>query len=177
MDVDTTRTVEFHGSRGKLAGLVLLGLGLTALSLWIVLGGLAPAGSLGELASYAGILFFGAATLIACYRLATASRVMLTLSPAGIRDVRVADAFIPWAAVKSLSTWSMQGQQVLVISVDPATEKNLPLTRLARWSRGANRALGADGLCVSPTGLGVSYDELLALASQYAEAHAGSGRR
>lgn len=177
MIIDATRTVEFHGSRGKLAGLVALGLGMTALSLWIVLGGLTPAGSLGELAGYAGVIFFGAATLLGCYRLATANRVVLTLSPEGIRDIRVADAVIPWAAVRSLSTWSMQGQQVLVIGVDPATEKNLPLTRIARWSRGANKALGADGLCVAPTGLGLSYDELLTLATHYAEAHANPGRR
>jgi hypothetical protein len=176
MTIDTSRRLEFHGSRGKLLGLALLGAGMTALSLWIVAGGLAPAGSLAELAGYAGALFFGAATLVGCYRLATANRVMLTIAPEGIRDVRVADAFIPWTSVRSLSTWSMQGQQVLVVEVDPETEKNLPLTRLARWSRGANKSLGADGLCISPAGLGLSYDELLGLATQYAQTHAAQSR-
>ncbi len=172
MTIDTTRALEFHGSRGKLLGLLLLGIGMTALSLWVVLADLAPPSSLGQLAGYVGVLFFGAATAIAAYRLVTAARVVLTIAPEGIRDIRVAQAFIPWKSIHGLSTWSMQGQNVLVLAVDPETEKNLPLTRIARWSRGANRALGADGLCVSAAGLGVSYGHLLALAAEYRAAHA-----
>ncbi len=49
MEIDTAQTLEFRGSRAKLAGLVLLGIGMTALSLWIVRADLAPAGSLGRL--------------------------------------------------------------------------------------------------------------------------------
>ena len=173
MTINTTRTHDFRGSRAKLAGLIVLGIGMTALSLWIVIAGIAAPGSLGQLAGYIGALFFSAATAIAVYRLLTARKAVLTIAPEGIRDVRVADAFIPWTAIGGLSTWSMQGQKVLVLAVDPETEKNLPLTRIARWSRGANRALGADGLCISAAGLGVSYDALLGLAADYLAAHAG----
>ena len=70
----------------------------------------------------------------------------------------------------------MQGKWVLVLSVAAETEKNLSLTRLAGWSRSANRAHGADGLGISPAVLGLSFDKLLALASVYAEAHARPGR-
>lgn len=173
MEIDTAQTLEFRGSRAKLAGLVLLGIGMTALSLWIVRADFAPAGSLGQLAAYVGVIFFGGATALAVYRFFTAARVVLTIAPKGIRDIRVADAYIPWTSIGALSTWSMQGQKVLVLAVDPATEKNLPLTRMARWTRGANKALGADGLCIAPAGLGLSYDKLLALAEVYAETHAG----
>lgn len=173
MTIDTSQTLEFRGSRAKLAWLILLGIGMTALSLWIVMAGIAPAGTIGQLAGYIGAPFFGAATVIAIYRLFTAARVVLTIAPQGIRDIRVADAFIPWTSIAGLSTWSMQGQQVLVLAIDSETEKKLPLTRIARWSRGANKALGADGLCISPAGLGLSYEELSASAAAFAQAHAG----
>jgi len=43
-------------------------------------------------------------------------------------------------------------------------------SRIARWSRGANRALGADGLCVAAQGLTIKFDSLLALSMAYAAA-------
>lgn len=175
MTIDTAATLDIRGSRAKLAGLVLIGVALTALSLWIIIAGIAPPGSFGELAGYVGVPFFGAATAVGVYRLFTAARAVLTISPQGLRDIRIADAFIPWPTVARLSTWSMQGQKVLVVAVDPATEEKLPLTRAARWTRGANKALGADGLCVAASGLDVSYDTLLATAAAYLEKY-GRGR-
>jgi hypothetical protein len=47
-----------------------------------------------------------------------------------------------------------------VISVAPAVEERLGLTRMARWTRGANRSLGADGLCIGAQGLPLSFDDL-----------------
>ncbi|MGH6925292.1 MAG: hypothetical protein ACRED5_16290 [Propylenella sp.] len=55
----------------------------------------------------------------------------------------------------------------MVLAVDPETERNLHLSRIARWSRGANRRLGADGLCVTAQDLKVSYDELLSTAMEF----------
>ena len=74
---------------------------------------------------------------------------VMTVSPAGLRDVRVAAEPIPWRAIKSISTWQMQRQMVLVVAIDPEEEARLTLTRLARWTRDANRRLGADGLVIS----------------------------
>jgi hypothetical protein len=38
---------------------------------------------------------------------------------------------------------------------------------IARWTRGANRALGADGLCVTAQGLKIDYPALLATCMDY----------
>ena len=46
----------------------------------------------------------------------------MTVSPAGLRDIRVAAEPIPWRAIKSISTWQMQRQMVLVVAIDPAEE-------------------------------------------------------
>jgi hypothetical protein len=95
---------------------------------------------------------------------------IVTISPGGLRDVRVAADPIPWRAIKGISTWQMQRQTVLVVAVDPATEARLALTRLARWTRSANRKLGADGLVVSSQGLKVGYPTLYYTCRDYWEA-------
>jgi hypothetical protein len=81
--------------------------------------------------------------------LLSVSGPVVTVTPEGIRDTRVAAEVIPWSAITGISTWQYRGQKIMVLAVDPATESGLTLTRIARWSRGANRALGADGLCIA----------------------------
>ena len=94
----------------------------------------------------------------------------MTVSPAGLRDVRVAAEPIPWRAIKSISTWQMQRQMVLLLAIDPADEARLTLTRLTRWTRSAHRRLGADGLVVSAHGLKVGYPTLFYTCRDYWEA-------
>ena len=170
MTIDTRKTIEVRGSRLKLVLLGALGIAMTAGCAWVAWAGLASPGSFAQLAIWIGVPFFGMCTLIGLRRLFTAERVVLTLSPEGIRDTRVAAEVVPWAAVRGLGTWAMQGQKVLVLDVDPEVEKRLSLTRMARWSRGANAKLGADGLCISATGLEIGYDSLFEAATAYAQA-------
>jgi hypothetical protein len=72
--------------------------------------------------------------------------------------------------VRNISTWSYQREKAMVLAVDPAVEDQLTLTAIARWTRGANRALGADGLCITARGLKISYDALLDTCIAYAQA-------
>jgi hypothetical protein len=60
----------------------------------------------------------------------------------------------------------------MVLAVDPEVEGKLHLSRIARWSRGANKRLGADGLCVTAQGLKIDYDELWSTAMAYWERRA-----
>ncbi len=170
MTIDTSKTIEVRGSRLKLVLLGILGTAMTAGCAWVAWAGLASPGSFAQLAIWIGVPFFGLCTLIGLRRLFTAEHVVLMLSPEGIRDTRVAAEVIPWAAVRGLGTWAMQGQKVLVLDVDPEAEKRLTLTRMARWTRGANAKLGADGLCIAATGLEIGYDALLDAATAYTEA-------
>ncbi len=170
MTIDTSKTIEVRGSRLKLVLLGALGIAMTAGSAWVAWAGLASPGSFAQLAVWVGVPLFGLCTAIAFWRLATAGSVVLTLSPDGIRDTRVAAEIIPWTAVRGMGTWAMQGQKILVLDVDPEAEQRLTLTRMARWSRGANAKLGADGLCIAATGLQIGYDKLLEAATAYAEA-------
>jgi hypothetical protein len=177
MTIDTSRTIEIAYSPWKMLGLLAAGVVLTALSVVIafelVPGVHARASDFHKLAAYVGMPFFGLCSIIAAWRLATQRGPAVTITPAGIRDVRVAAEPIPWSAVRGISTWQFQRQKIMVLAVDPAVERALTLTAIARSTRAMNARLGADGLCIAATGLKIAYDTLFETACAYAaRAHA-----
>ena len=95
---------------------------------------------------------------------------VITITQEGIRDRRVAAELIPWSAVRGIKIWEYRGQRVMVFAVDPTVETGLDLTRTVRWTRDANRSLGADGLCVTAQGLKIGFDDLLETTVAYARA-------
>jgi hypothetical protein len=124
-----------------------------------------------RLVGWTGIVFFGLCTLIAAWRFIAQRGPVITISPDGIRDIRVAADVIPWRAVRHISTWSYERQSAMILAVDPAIEAGLSLSTIARWSRGANTALGANGLAVTAGGVKIGYDALLATSVAYWQAH------
>lgn len=89
-----------------------------------------------------GTLFFGACLGIAAWRAVTAGQAAITLTATGLRDPRVARDEIPWTALENVTTWSHQGQDIMVLSVKPEVEATLGLTAMARWSRKARTRRG-----------------------------------
>jgi len=172
MSIDTHRAVEIEASPVKMLGLAALGLLMTALSAAVAVRAFPNVrpGSSAEFYGYAGTVFFAAATLLSLWRAFTTHGPVVTITREGIRDSRVAAELIPWSAINDIATWEYRRQRVMVLAVDPAVEAGLNLTRIVRWARGANRALGADGLCVTAQGLKIGYDELLATSLAYARA-------
>jgi hypothetical protein len=171
MAIASSPVVEIGGSPWKMLGLSVLGVIMTGLSAAVALRrfpGMQVDVFL-ELMGYAGAAFFGLCSVIGFWRLLTTRGPVVTITPEGIRDTRVARQFIPWSAVSRISTWEHSGQKVMVLAVNPEVERRLALTAIARWSRGANRALGADGLCVTAQGLRMDYETLLATSAAYAQ--------
>jgi hypothetical protein len=163
---DASRIVEIESSPAKMLGLFGLGVLMTAGAVAIavpLLPGLQP-NALMQVFGYSGGVFFGFCTAVAGWRLLTTRGPVVTITPDGIRDTRVAAEFIPWSAVHRISTWEVTGQKVMVLAVDEAVEGRLTLTSVARWSRGANRALGADGLCITAQGLKIAYPTLFKIS-------------
>lgn len=171
--IDTNEQLEIAASPWKLLGLGLLGVGMTLLGGVLAFGfvpGGPSAGSFGQFIGYAALLFFGICTAILLWRVFALRGPVVTITPDGIRDSRVAADFIPWTAVRHISTWTHSGQRFMVLAVDPHVEAQLDLTRIAKMTRGANRSLSIDGLCVSAQGLKMSYDDLLRTTMAYATA-------
>jgi hypothetical protein len=174
--IDTTRTIEIENSPLKMVLLALVGILFVVLGIAFVQGwidGPAP-DAVVRLVGWASIVFFGFCTIVIVWRLFTQRGPVVTITPQGIRDIRIVGDFIPWKAVRSISTWSFQRQKCMVLAVEPAVEHKLPLTRMARMTRDMNRELGADGLCVAGAGLKMDYDTLLATSTAYWQAARGS---
>ncbi len=172
MSIDTTRTIEFHASPNRLLTLLAfsaMSTGVAATLAFRLFPNL-PSDPAVASAGYSGLVFFSFCAGVAIWRLLAQRGPVVTVSPAGLHDVRVAAEPIPWRAIKSISTWQMQRQMVLVVAIDPADEERLTLTRLARWTRSANRNAGADGLVVSAQGLTVGYPTLFYTCRDYWEA-------
>jgi hypothetical protein len=171
--LDTSRTLEVESSPWKMVGLATLGAIMTLIPLAFALHWVEPKTPLEpgtETAGFAAAGFFALCTLVIAWRLFTVSGPVVTIGPQGIRDTRVTSESIPWDAIAGIGTWTHQGQRILVLQVTPEAEKKLLVAKLARLARLANKAVGADGLCITATGLKISYDRLYECAIAYANA-------
>lgn len=158
--------VEIAASPWKMAGLVVLGVGMTLAGLALVFSDSIVKTVVGGF----GFLFFGAATVVIIRRALAVRGATVVLSRKGIRDVRVARETVAWAEIERISTWEYSGQRIMVLQLAEPTWERIGASVIARRTRKTNRALGADGLCVTAQGLKLSYDDLLGTALAYAEA-------
>lgn len=168
--IDTTRTYSFRQSPWQMMGLVLAGLVMTGAAAMLAFGVIDVGSRMGGLApvvGYVGLVFFGGGTIMIVWRIMALRGPVLTLSPEGLRDVRVAAEIIPWPAIEAYGTWSANKQSFVILRVAPEVERGLRPTRIARWTRSANRSLGADGLAIGTTGLELAHDDLLRLIAAY----------
>jgi hypothetical protein len=171
VNAETAGIVEVRQSPLAMLGLIVVGFVLIALCAAMAfhrtLG--MPASGFEEFVGYVGVVFFGLCTGVGLWRMLSVRGPVVTITPEGIRDTRVAAEVIPWSAITGISTWQYRRQKIMVLAMDPVAESRLSLTRMARWSREPNRALGADGLCIAVTGLNIKYDALLRTCLAYAQ--------
>ncbi|RWJ04841.1 MAG: hypothetical protein EOR25_29730 [Mesorhizobium sp.] len=178
MKIDTSRTVEIAYSPVKLIAFIGLAIALTAGAAVLAFhwdSDIPPRyefiGYFNAFVACFAMLLSGYAAGTLIWRLAAIRGPVVTITPEGIRDIRVAREVIPWRAVHSIDYW--KPHKAMVLTIDPAVETSLSLTRAARWSRGPNRFFGVDGLCISARELKMSYIELLATSLAYREAANG----
>lgn len=165
MPANASGVIEIESSPAKLLGLCGLAVLMTAASAAIAFR-LLPgfrSGVYDQVVGYVGTIFFGLCLVVIIWRLLMTRGPVVTITQEGIRDTRIAAEFIPWGAVRAVRTWGAYRQNFVVLSIDPVVERKLTLTTAARWSRGPNRALGVDGLCVTAQGLKIDYPTLLSL--------------
>jgi hypothetical protein len=176
MATDTSHTIDIHASPTRLLALLMFSVLSTGLAAALAFGNVPnmPDDRSAITAAYSGLIFFGFCAAVAIWRLIALRGPVVTISPEGLRDRRIAPEVIRWRSIAGISTWQMQRQLVLIVKVDPAAEARLSLTRVARWMRTANRAHGTDGLVVSAHGLKVGYPTLFYTCRDYWETWRGS---
>jgi len=171
-------TVVIERSPVRLLLQIVIGVVTTALSAAIVFMPDIHVAYLGiflRTVGFLGVLFCGLGTGIAFRRL-VATAPVITISPDGVRDYRVAADPIPWSVITDISTWEYSGQRFMVLAVKPGTQERLGLTRMARWTRAGNRLIGADGLCITANGTKIDHDTLVQICEGYLERYgAGAG--
>ncbi len=115
------------------------------------LGRIAP-WSLPWLAGWAATIFFGVCGVFALQQ-AMARGPIVTVGPRGVRDVRISPDWIPWTAIAGATEHVVRGTHFLMLRIDPAFEATMSLTRMARWGKPANAALGYQGYGIGAVGL------------------------
>lgn len=157
----------------RLLELIALGIVMTLLCGSIVF--LIPVkGVLQLVVGYAGIAFFGAAICTAVWKLLAAKGPVLFINRSGIRDLRIADQWIVWEAVRDVRITRVRSQKFVVLRVSPALEELLFATTLRKMMQGANRALSVDGIVISPTGLSIKAEALFDACCLYRAASQAS---
>jgi hypothetical protein len=172
--IDTKQTYAFGQSPWKMALVVLGCIGFVVASVLMIVGVIDGRrfGLDASTVGWIGAVVFGAFLLLALWRLIDTRGPVVTISPRGLHDTRISEKMIPWDAVLGVSIWQMSNQKIIVVAVTPDAEQSIGLTRMAKWTRGANKSLGADGLCINP-GIKAKPDDLLRLIIAYGEARAG----
>lgn len=120
-----------------------------------------------RMVGYAGIAFFGLMAAKFVWVLFAERAPVLSVSRDGIRDLRMANEFILWKSVADVSAGRVGRQSFVVLKLEPAVEQRLFCADVAQPMLAANRALGLDGIAISPVGLATDFDGLMATCSGY----------
>ncbi|HEX3503015.1 MAG TPA: STM3941 family protein [Xanthobacteraceae bacterium] len=171
---DASRTIEIKGSPTKLLLLITCAVLLIAACVFVAL---QPNVALeAKIASYVGIPFFGLCLVMGLQRLMASSGTVITISPEGIRDTRVASKLIPWGDVTEICSWEHKGQKIVILAIPRNVQDTLDLTRSVRWTRSANRMLiGHDALWITSMGLQIDYKTLIDTCWNYWQAYRATG--
>jgi len=84
-----------------------------------------------------------------------------------IHDLRIADQWIVWEAVTDGRVTRVRSQKFVVLKVSHALEELLFATTFKILIQGANRALGVEGIVISPTELSIRADALFEACRRY----------
>ncbi len=171
--IDTTRTIEIERSPEKLVSLTLVGVLLTA-GAGALAFGLVPEDALfARLLGLIGLVLFGLCTLVVAWQLLSQRGPVITLSPQGFRDTRIAAETIRWSAITTVSILNYRYSRSVAVSVTAATEARLTFPLPFRCTRVINRAFGYDEIPIGANGVKTDFETLMADTMAYWEAWRG----
>jgi hypothetical protein len=170
--------VEIGCCRSRLLPVIVTGAAMTLLSASIAFEWFPYQGLVGyhSVIGYAGMAFFGLATLKLVRTMFAAKGPVVFVSRYGVRDLRVANEFILWDCVVNVSACESRKQKFVVLALSPALEQRLFATRSGQAMLAANRTLGLDGIAISGSGLATEFDALLRSCTVHHNAALHPGR-
>ncbi len=110
------------------------------------------------------MVVYALSAMTSVWYLVWAPAAIITVSPAGVRDVRISRDIIPWQSIERITTapsHKWQRSVVLVLDKEFASTADLRLT--AKVGRALNCLLGIEGTVISHHLLDVSADDLFKL--------------
>lgn len=163
---------EASTSKGRMILLGLLGVGMTALSLWAFLN--AGSDLMVWLAGLVGVPFFGFCGVIV-FRRAFEPGVVIRIDERGLYWRSWGPDPIPFEAIIGAEVRAVEKQRFLTLHLkDP--KRHPPQTGTGRLAAGANRRMGFGDVAVGTSGLDRSFDDFVAaFHSWYRSAAAGRG--
>ena len=164
---DASRRVEIGYRQGALIWRLFAGIALTVASGLVVFRVIGDPSRFDQAVAVFGLVFFGAITVLLVKRLEAPDGPVVTVAPEGVMDVRIANAVIPWSAVRGISLSRWPGRLFLALDIDPAAEGGLRLTALARLTRGPNRLLGGSSFYIETATLTMGASDLLDLMTPH----------
>ncbi|MCG6858348.1 MAG: hypothetical protein LJE67_09795 [Salaquimonas sp.] len=201
MAIDTSKTMKIRLSPWKLLALLAVSLVFTVgcgVEVFQDLNG-AAAGIYQEVFDFGGVLFFGfgfVATVIMAIRW---RGPVVTLSPDGIRDIRMSPELINWRDVNDITTLrgddpemqaatgslpvstaaadrQIRRTRFMMLAVAPGIKERIFAGhRMGEWALKLDQKHGVEGIAINPEQLSVGYDKLFAAARAYWQA-AGGGQ-
>jgi hypothetical protein len=180
MNPDTPDDVEIGCSSSRMLPLVVLAATMTLRSASIGFDwfGFSGIGRSHALVGCAGLAVFAVATSRPGWLLSVAKRPVLLIGRYGIRDLRVANEFIPRDSITNVSTCEYRRRKFVALKITPALERQRFATRSRGAVLNANTVMGVDGVAISSSGLTADFDTLLdfCTACHAAAKQAGSAR-
>jgi len=123
------------------------------------------------------LVALGGIGALVCGMFALSRGLKVSTGPAGVRDTRLTDAWIPWSAVEDFKVVNVENvipqfaARGILLKIDPAFLHTLKLTRLAQFAQRTNAALGQQGLWIASQGLSGDFEKLVtAVQRGYARA-------
>ncbi|QOG17029.1 MULTISPECIES: STM3941 family protein [Bradyrhizobium] len=116
---------------------------------------------------YVGLALFGLVTLRTLWTLLFARTPVVFITRVGIRDTRIADDTIAWRSVREISVWQFRNQKIVVLKLDPLIADRFDGGFLKRIVSMMNKAVGAEGVLINPSGLTIDGETLLETCKQY----------
>ncbi len=157
-------------SRTKLAGLLLGSIAFCALGWWLAN---APEGTFrregAPIVGWVGVVFFGLCGVTATHRLLFGDKWPVTLSEAGLIDLRMSKTLVPWSLIRSLRTLSIKGTRLLILDIDQGLK--LQRSMLGGVLASISAATFGTQYSLTTTDLKVSFSELHNLVHDYWRAY------